>query len=451
MATKTRNPQTSTIHPGNPRIPEALHPRVCPHRPTAHQPPEKGSRLPMDGRAYPSSGQTNRYYPKRPRPLPTRPLKTIHPRSRCLRIRHRSNTVPRARRNEVKKTGGIPFPDLQPCRTKLRHLRPRIPGHHPRPRKLETSSCRKPPPGDRPHGPQQPPILATSTTNQQAHRPLPLTISGLRRPPKTPTRSNEQGRPPLPTTRLRPRDRRQPGNHRSPRQTVRKRSKPGNPPGRRPPIPAGPRTHPTRVGKQTPTHQNTRRMVQRPQTRCRGRQRPKEGGNAPHSRRGHRRTPRNSQNPRPTKQKLLVAGRKKLRNRIRKRVRSMPVTKKHHHPTKTPPIPHFHRSRGSAFRVHSPRLHHQITPVRRLRLHTDDNRPRLLERIHIHPMQRNDRRHRGRRTLWQTRLPPLRSPTEGHFQPRPPIHRYRNERTMQELKHQTKHQYRLPPPDGRTI
>src|SRR6266403_3051359 len=390
MATKTRNPQTSTIHPGDPRIPETLHPRVCPHRSTTHQPPEKGSRLPMDRRAYPSGGQTNRYHLKRPRPLPTRPLKTIHLGSRRLRIRHRGNTIPRARRNEAKKTSGIPLPDLQPCRTKLRRLRPRIPGHHPRPRKLETSPSRKPPPGDRPHGPQQPPVLATPTTNQQTHRPLPLTISGLRRPPKTSTRSNEQGRPPLPTTGLRPRDRRQPRSHRSPRQTVRKRSKPGNPPGRRPPIPARPRTHPTRVGKQTPTHQNTRRMVQGPQTRCRGRQRPKEGGNTPHSRRKHRRTPRNSQNPRPTKQKLLVAGKKKLRNRIRKRVRSMPVTKKHHHPTKTPPIPYLHQPRGATFRMHSARLHHQTTTVGRIRFYTNDNRPRLLKRIHIHPMQRND-------------------------------------------------------------
>src|SRR6266478_3396265 len=191
MATKTRNPQTSTVHPGNPRIPETLHPGVCPYRPTTHQPFEKGSYLPVDGRAYPGSGQTNRYHLKRPRPLPTRPLKTIHLGSRRLRIRHRGNTIPRARRNEAKKTSGIPLPDLQPCRTKLRRLRPRIPGHHPRPRKLETSPSRKPPPSNRPHGPQQPPVLATPATDQQAHCPLPPTFSGLRRPPETPTRDNE--------------------------------------------------------------------------------------------------------------------------------------------------------------------------------------------------------------------------------------------------------------------
>ncbi len=151
-----------------------------------------------------------------------------------------------------------------------------------------------------------------------------------------------------------------------------------------------PRTHPTRVGKQTPTHQNARRMVQRPQTRCRGRQRSKEGGNTPHSRRRHHRTPRNSQNSCPTEQKLLVARHKKLRNRIRKRMRPMPITKKHHYPTKTPPIPYLHQPRSATFRVHSARLHHQTTTVGKLRLHTDNNRPRLLERIHIHPMQRND-------------------------------------------------------------
>src|SRR6266481_2708194 len=43
MATKTNDPQTSTIHPGNPRIPKTLHPRIRPHRPTTHQPPKKGS------------------------------------------------------------------------------------------------------------------------------------------------------------------------------------------------------------------------------------------------------------------------------------------------------------------------------------------------------------------------------------------------------------------------
>src|SRR6266478_7598642 len=224
-----------------------------------------------------------------------------------------------------------------------------------------------------------------------------------------------------------------------------------DPPRRCPPIPAGSRTYPTRVGKQTPNHQNTQRVVQKPQTRCRGRQRSKEGGNTPHPRRRHRRTPRNSQNPRLTKQELLVARHEKLRNRVRKRMRPMPITEKHHHPTKTSPIPHLYQPRSTTFRVHSLGPHHQTTPVGKLRLHTNDNRPRLLERIHIHPVQRNDRRHRGRRTLWQTCLPPLRPPTEGHFRPRPPVHGHRNEGTVQEFKHQTKHQHRLPPSDGRTI
>src|SRR6266403_2449991 len=192
-------------------------------------------------------------------------------------------------------------------------------------------------------------------------------------------------------------------------------------------------------------------MVQRPQTRCRGRQRSKEGGNTPHPRRRHRRTPRNSQNPRFTKQKLLVARHKKLRNQIRKGMRPMPVTKKHYHSTKTPPIPYLHQPRGTTLRMHSARLHHQTTAIGKLQFYTDDNRPRLLKGIHIYPMQRNNRRHRSRRTLWQTRLPPLRPPTKSHFRPRPPIHGHRNEGTVQKPKHQTKHQYRLPPTDGRTI
>src|SRR6266403_824914 len=72
MATKTRNPQTSAIHPGNPRVPETLHPGIRPYRPTTHQPSEKGNCLPVDGRTYPSSRQTNRHHLKRPRPLPAR-------------------------------------------------------------------------------------------------------------------------------------------------------------------------------------------------------------------------------------------------------------------------------------------------------------------------------------------------------------------------------------------
>ncbi len=158
-------------------------------------------------------------------------------------------------------------------------------------------------------------------------------------------------------------------------------------------------------------------MVQGPQTRCRGRQRSKEGGNTPHPRRRHRRTPRNRQNPCPTKQKLLVARNEKLCNRIRKRMRPMPIMKKHHHSTKTPPIPYLPRPRSTTFRVHSTRLHYQTTTIGGIRLHTADNRPRLLKRVHIHPMQRNDRCHRSRRTLWETRLPPLRPPTESHFRP----------------------------------
>src|SRR6266404_3322810 len=140
----------------------------------------------------------------------------------------------------MKEASGIPLPDIQPCRTKLRHLRPRIPGHHSRPRKLETPPHQEPPPSHRPHGPQQPPILATPTTNQQTHRPLPPAPGRLRRPPKTPTRGNQQSRPPLPPTGLRPRNRRQPRSHSPPRKTVRQHTKPSDPPGGRPPIPTRP-------------------------------------------------------------------------------------------------------------------------------------------------------------------------------------------------------------------
>src|SRR6266404_4874423 len=125
--------------------------------------------------------------------------------------------------------------------------------------------------------------------------------------------------------------------------------------------------------KQTPTYQNTRRMVQGPQTRCCGRQRSKEGGNTPHSRCRHRRTPWNGQNPCPTKQELLVAKDEKLRHRVRKGMRPMPVTKKHHHLTKTSPIPHLLQPRSTTFQMHSARLHYQITTIRGIRLHTDDN------------------------------------------------------------------------------
>ncbi len=66
-------------------------------------------------------------------------------------------------------------------------------------------------------------------------------------------------------------------------------------------------------------------------------------------------------------------------------------------------------------------------------------------------MQRNNRRHRSCRTLWQTRVPPLRPPSEGHLQPRPSIHGHHNEGTLQKPKHQTKHQHRLSPTDRWTI
>src|SRR6266403_1396171 len=192
-------------------------------------------------------------------------------------------------------------------------------------------------------------------------------------------------------------------------------------------------------------------MVQRPQTRCRGRQCSKEGGNTPHSRRRYGQTPRNGQNPRLIKQKLLVARDEKLRNRVRERVRPVPITKKHHHLTKTPSIPHLPQPGSTTFRMHSTRLYHQATTIGRIQLYTNDNRSQLLQRIHIHPMQRDDRCHRGCRTLWETRLPPLRPPTEGHLRPRPPIHGYCHEGTLQKPEHQTEHQHRLPPPDGRTI
>src|SRR6266436_1739722 len=132
-------------------------------------------------------------------------------------------------------------------------------------------------------------------------------------------------------------------------------------------------------------------------------------------------------------------------------MRLMPITKKHHHPTKTPPIPHLHQPGSTTLRIHSARLHHQATTIGRIRLHTNDNRSRLFKRISIHSMQGNDRRHRSCRTIRQTRLPPLWPSTESHLRPRPPIHGHRNERTVQKPKHQTKYQHRLPSPDGRPI
>src|SRR6266403_2756776 len=66
-------------------------------------------------------------------------------------------------------------------------------------------------------------------------------------------------------------------------------------------------------------------------------------------------------------------------------------------------------------------------------------------------MPRNDRRHRSCQTLRQTRVSPLRPPPKSHLRPRPPIHSHRDERTVQKPKHQTEHQHRLSPPDGRTI
>src|SRR6266478_9547595 len=117
-------------------------------------------------------------------------------------ICHWGNPIPGTRRDKVEETRGIPFPNIQPSQTKLRHLQPRIPGYHSRPRKLEAPTCWKPPPSNRPYGSQQPPVLAPPTTNQQMHRPLPSTTSRLQRPIKAPTWSNEQGRSPLPKARL---------------------------------------------------------------------------------------------------------------------------------------------------------------------------------------------------------------------------------------------------------
>src|SRR6266403_475330 len=132
-------------------------------------------------------------------------------------------------------------------------------------------------------------------------------------------------------------------------------------------------------------------------------------------------------------------------------MRPMPVTKKHHHLTKTSPIPHFLQPRSTTFRMHSTRLHYQATAIGRIRLYTNNNRPRLLKGIHIYPMQRNDRHHRSRRTLRQTCVSPLRPPPKGHLQPQPPIHSHRDEGTVQEPKHQTEYQHRLPPSDRWTI
>ncbi len=95
MATKAGNPQTSTINTRNPRIPKTLHPGLRPHRPTIDQPLKEGDHLPMDKRTHPSCRQTDRHHPQQPCPLLTRPPKTIHSRSRRLRIRHRGDTVPR--------------------------------------------------------------------------------------------------------------------------------------------------------------------------------------------------------------------------------------------------------------------------------------------------------------------------------------------------------------------
>src|SRR6266478_6160077 len=192
-------------------------------------------------------------------------------------------------------------------------------------------------------------------------------------------------------------------------------------------------------------------MVQRPQTRCHGRQRSKEGGNTPHPCLRHSRTPWNGQNPHPTKQKLLVARNEKLCNPICQRMRPVSITKEHHYTTQTPPIPHLNQPGSTTLRMHSVRFHHETTTIGRVRLDTNDNQPRLLKRIHIHPMQRNNRRHRSRQTLRQTRVSPLRTPSESHLRSQPLIHSHRNERTLQELEYQTKHQHRLPPTDRCTI
>src|SRR6266403_140136 len=101
------------------------------------------------------------------------------------------------------------------------------------------------------------------------------------------------------------------------------------------------------MGKETPTNKDTGRMVQGPQTHCRGRQRSKEGGNTPYPRLRHCQTPRDRQNPRSTKQKLLVARNEELHHPIHRRMCPLPVTQKHHHTTKTPPIPHYYKPRSA--------------------------------------------------------------------------------------------------------
>src|SRR6266436_3644767 len=194
--------------------------------------------------------------------------------------------------------------------------------------------------------------------NQQTNCPLPITTGGLRRQPKTPTRDNKQSRPPLPPTRLRPRNRRQPRSHGPSGPTVRQHNKPGNSTGRHPPVPKGPRTNPIRMGKETPTNENTGGMVQGPQTRCRGRQRSKEGGNTPHSHLRHRQTPRNCQNPHPTKQKLLVARDEELCHPIHRRMRPLPVMQKYHYTTKTSPIPYRDKPGSATIQMYSARFHH---------------------------------------------------------------------------------------------
>src|SRR6266403_4472552 len=104
-------------------------------------------------------------------------------------------------------------------------------------------------------------------------------------------------------------------------------------------------------------------MVQRPQTRCCGRQCSKEGGNTPHPRLRHCGTPRNHQNHRSTKQKLLVARHERLHHPIRQRVCPLSIPQKHHYTTQTPPIPHHNEPRSTTIQVHKPGLHHQATTI----------------------------------------------------------------------------------------
>src|SRR6266436_5451670 len=73
LATETQYPKTSTINTRNFRLPKTIYPRVCSHRATTHQSPEKGDELPMDKCSQRSCGETNQHHPQQPHPLPPRP------------------------------------------------------------------------------------------------------------------------------------------------------------------------------------------------------------------------------------------------------------------------------------------------------------------------------------------------------------------------------------------